>query len=205
VRNSVYHKLVLAALIGVFIICFAAPGFAFDKQRKGFILGFGLGPGYASYTETKDSSGTEVRSFDESKISFFSDFKIGYAPNNQWMVYWMSKGAWFGVDSSVVDEEVEDVMALGGVGGIGVTYFFRPEAKSLYVSAGVGFSSWSLPFEGNDPWTGIGFTGALGYEFSPNWTVEASFLMGKPSDETDEYKYDVDNMAFGLTINVLGY
>jgi len=205
VNNSVYHKLVLAALIAAFIFGFSAPGFAFDKVRKGFILGFGLGPGYDMYTETRDSSGTEVGKFDESKISLFSDFKIGYAPSNQLMVYWMSKGAWFGVDSTIIDDEMDEVSILGGVGGLGATYFFRPEAPSLYISAGVGFSSWSLPFEGSDPWTGLGMAGSIGYEFAPNWTVEASVLWGQPSNETDDYKKDVDNMAIGLTINVLGY
>jgi len=205
VRNSVYHKLVLAALIAVFVFGFAAPGFAFDKVRKGFILGFGLGPGYDMYTETRDSSGTEVKKFDESKISFFSDFKIGYAPSNQLMVYWMSKAAWFGVDSTTIDDEQEDVMTLGGVGGLGATYFFNPQAPSFFVSAGVGFASWSLPFEGTDPWVGLGAAGSIGYEFSPNWMIEASVLWGKPDDETDDYKHEVDNMAIGLTINVLGY
>ena len=204
-NNSVYHRLVLTALIAVFILGFAAPGFAFDKVIKGFILGFGLGPGYSSYTETRDSSGTEVKKFDDSKIAFFSDFKIGYAPSNQLMVYWMSKGAWFGVDSSIVDDDVDEATILGGVGGLGATYFLNPEAPSLYLSAGVGFSSWSLPFEGTDPWTGLGFAGAIGYEFSPNWTVEASVLWGKPDNELEDYKHEVDNMAFGLTINVLGY
>ena len=204
-RNSVYHKLVLAALIAVFIIGFTAPGYAFDKVRKGFILGFGLGPGYDTYTETRDSSGTEVGSFDDSKISLFTDFKIGYAPSNQLMVYWMSKGAWFGVDSTIIDDEVDEVSILGGVGGLGLTYFLQPEAPSLFITAGVGFSTWSLPFEGTDPYTGLGIAGALGYEFSTNWTLEASVLWGKPKKDLDMYENSVDNMAFGLTINVLGY
>ena len=204
-KNSVFQTLILTAVMVIFILGLATPGFAFDKSRKGFILGFGLGPGYAKYTETKDSSGTEVRSFDEGKISLFSDFKIGYAPSEKLMVYWMSKGAWFGVDSTVIDEDKETVSILGGMGGLGVTYFFSQEVPSFYVSAGVGFSSWSLPFEGTDPWTGIGAAGSIGYEFSRNWMLEASVLYGKPKHDIDVYSYEVKNIAFGLTINVLGY
>lgn len=204
-RNSVFNRLILAALVAIFILGFASPGFAFDKMRKGFILGFGLGPGYDKFTEARDSSGTEIRSFDEGKVSLFSDFKIGYAPSEKLMVYWMSKGAWFGVDSTIIDEKKETVSILGGVGGIGVTYFLSSETPSFFVSGGVGFSSWSLPFEGSDPWTGIGAAGSIGYEFTRNWTLEASVLYGKPKHEIDVYKDEAKNMAFGLTINVLGY
>lgn len=208
-RSTSRNRLLLTALLTLFLLALSTSGFAWDKQRKGFILGIGMGPGFASYSETKDSADQNLASYDGSKFSFFSDFKIGYAPSNNLMVFWLSKGAWIGVDStSQLDEKgkpFSDITALAGVGGLGVTYFLKPQAPSLFITGGAGFSAWSLPFEGTDPWTSIGIAGAIGYEFSDNWCVEASVLWGKPKDELLDIKSSVDVFAFGLTINVIGY
>jgi hypothetical protein len=130
------------------------------------------------------------------------------------MVYWMSKVAWFGTEFSVqtyydpekkLDLEYQDITLAAGVGGVGASYFFRPQAPSIYVTAGAGFSAWTLPFEGSDPWGGFGAAGAIGYEFTRNWSVEAAVLYGKTESDNVEIKYDSDFFAVGLTINVTGY
>ena len=208
-RNFLYHRLVLVSLIAVFI---TGNVYAFDKERKGFMVGIGLGPGFSSYKEKADSAGTAT--FDKSKsgLAFFSDFKIGYAPSNNLMIYWMSKGSWFGIKkSSIIDktddknQPYEDVTALAGVGGLGITYFLKPQPPSLFVSVGGGFSAWSLPFEDTDAWTGIGVAGGLGYEFAKNWNLELSALWGKPKHDAGGVESTADPLAVGLTINVLGY
>jgi len=216
-RSISYHRLVLAALVMIFIIGAATPGFAFDKERKGFILGFGLGPGFTSYSETRVETGVDDVTKDGGKLSIMSDLKIGYAPSNQLMVYWFSKVNWYGVDTSVemyFDRDKDayipynDVTLLSGVGGLGVTYFLNPEASSLYLSAGVGLSAMSLPFEGTDTRTGLGIMGSIGYEFSPTWCMEASVIYGDTKRDLTEgnYKeYNGDFLGIGLTINVLGY
>nr|MBN2276278.1 hypothetical protein [candidate division Zixibacteria bacterium] len=216
-RKSMYHRAVLVALVMAFIFGMAAPGFAFDKERKGFILGFGLGPGFTSYSETRVESGQDDVTQDGSKFSFLSNFKIGYAPSNQLMVYWLSNVAWYGIDTSVEmyydgDKEsylpYNDVTLLSGVGGIGVTYFFRPKAPSIFVTAGAGLSAMSLPFEGTDTRTGLGISGGIGYEFARNWCLEASVIWGDAKRTLEESEYDEYNgdfLGFGLTINVLGY
>jgi hypothetical protein len=190
----------------------ATDAFAFDKQRKGFILGMGLGPGYTSCTESEDSSGQEVFSESKSKFAFFTDFKIGYAPSNKLMIYWLSKGAWFGrkdtlesIQDGVVTPREEDITVLTGIGGLGITYFFRPKSPSLFITVGGGFSAWTYPFQGTDPWTGLGFAGGLGYEFRENYTVEISALYGQPSRDEDVYKFGADLFSVGVTLNVVGY
>jgi len=198
------QKIVLMALIAAFILTTASGVAAFDKQRKGFILGFGIGPGVASFTETLDSADVE-ETFEESKFGFTTDFKIGYAPSEKLMVYWMSKVVWVGKDDTVVTDIDESITAVTGVGGVGLTYFLKPEAPSLFISLGVGLGVWSYPFEDYDPLTGLGITGGFGYEFSPNWSLEASILYGKPSGDDVEWKYTSDFISAGLTINVTGY
>jgi hypothetical protein len=203
--GMLHYKTLLAAIFMLIFLGMAASAFGWDKERKGFILGVGMGPGFSSFSETADSSGTEIFSSDNSKFAFFSDFKMGYAPNNKVMIYWMSKGAWAGTDTSAIDLEAEDVTTLAGVGGLGITYFFRPQAPSLFVTTGVGFAAWSLPFKGSDPWTGFGLAGGFGYEFATNWNLEASVLWGKSKSEGTLVESEVDNLAFGIAINVLGY
>ncbi|UCD94458.1 MAG: hypothetical protein JSU69_11980 [Candidatus Zixiibacteriota bacterium] len=203
--KTLRFRILLTAIFMLIIFGTAISAYGWDKQRKGFILGVGMGPGFSSFTEKTDSSGTEIFSSDKSKFAFFSDFKMGYAPNNKLMIYWLSKGAWAGTDTSAIDPEQEDVTTLAGVGGLGITYFFRPEAPSLFVTTGVGFAAWSLPFKDSDSWTGFGFAGGLGYEFATNWNIAASLLWGKSKSDETFQNSEVDNLAFGLTINVIGY
>lgn len=202
-RGFSYYRVALTALVCILVLGIASNASAWDKERRGFILGIGMGPGYSSYTDTRDSSGQEIFSANESKFAFLSDFKIGYAPNNKLMVYWLSKVAWFGKNDSTTD--YQDNTIASGVGGLGISYFLKPQAPSLFVTAGAGFSAWSIPFEGTDPWTGIGFAWGLGYEFSTNWNVEANVVLGKPKDEVGNIKSSASVFSFGLAFNVIGY
>lgn len=204
-------KAMLSALIACLILFITIDAFAFDKERKGFILGFGLGPGYSTYSEIISLSSTGAQQSDESlnKVSLFTDFKIGYAPSNQLMIYWMSKVGWFGredtIHSTTGGPRKEDVTVAIGVGGVGVTYFFQPKAPSIFVSAGGGFSARSYPFKGYEPWLSYGLAGSVGWEFKENWALELSAIWGKPTHDIAEYNYSSSFTGVGLTINVLGY
>ncbi len=201
-----------AALL-FFIVCFVltmtVDVFAFDKERKGFILGFGLGPGYCDYSQTIDTA-TGARIDDEnlSKMAFFTDFKIGYAPSNQLMIYWLSKVNWFGREDTIqttTSTRKEAITVANGVGGLGITYFFKPEAPSVYITIGGGFSTRSEPFRGTDPWWAYGLAGSVGWEFQTNWSLELSAIWGRPTHDIPEYDYSAYFTSIGLTINVLGY
>jgi hypothetical protein len=202
-----------AALLVFIILCFVLTmtvnSFAFDKERKGFILGFGLGPGFSSYSQTIDSTGgKQIDDESLSKAALFTDFKIGYAPSNQLMIYWLSKVNWFGREDTIqttTSTRKEAITVANGVGGLGITYFFKPKAPSIYVTVGGGFSARSEPFRGTDAWLSYGFAGALGWEFQQNWALELSALYGKPTHSASPYDYDANFTGIGLSINVLGY
>ncbi|MFH2036951.1 MAG: hypothetical protein ABIJ45_11150 [Candidatus Zixiibacteriota bacterium] len=254
------HKLVLFLTVFVLIFAFTLSANAFDKRRKGFILGIGLGPGYNSRTVTINSnelmdddvtqmalsdisSNTIVLdtalastfsdlSVEESfsKFAFTTNFKIGYAFSDKFMVYWNNSVSWFSntEDSIYIDSVVstdisgadstyykyihlnksKDKKSLAiGVGGIGATYFLQPKAPSLFFNLGVGFSTQSYPFKGTDPDVGLGINGGIGYEFSPNWSLELVFLYAQPNGDTDArpVTYETNSMSVGLVMNVLGY
>jgi len=198
----------LVVIILCFVLTMAVNGFAFDKERKGFILGFGLGPGFSSYSQSIDSVSVGIDSEDLSKVALLTNFKIGYAPTNQIMVYWMSKVNWFGREDTVqttTSTREETITAANGVGGLGITYFFRPKAPSLYLTAGGGFAVRSEPFRGTDSWMSLGLAGAIGWEFKPNWGLELSAIWGEPTHEDAPYEYQANFLGVGLSINVLGY
>lgn len=206
-KFSLGNILIVVMVLSIVLVS-ASGTFAFDKQRKGFVLGMGLGPGFSSYTKVTDSSGTQIYSDKQSKVGVFTDFKLGYAPSNHLMIYWMSKVAWTGRNDTLQQDtssREEDVTVATGVGGIGVTYFFSAQSPSIFVSVGVGFVGWAYPFEDRDFWTGIGFTGGVGWEFRPNWVLEASVLMGTPKYEDGPYEYSVDILSAGLTFSIIGY
>jgi hypothetical protein len=261
-RATLIHKTLTIFVIVVLIFVMAGSVSAFDKKRKGFILGFGLGPGFNSRTLTSTLNVTNVsgigfesdaikyedksdlhlinkESLDESfsKFAFVTNFRIGYAFSDKLMVYWSQSVAWFNnndyitaiqqvdvvdttfdgetivsVDTSQynyvsIDKDKDEITMAIGVGGIGATYFFKPKSPSLFVNLGVGLSTRSYPFWGTDPWVGLGFSGGIGYEFSPNWSTELTFFWAAPKGDTDEepLKYENNSIALGLTINVLGY
>ncbi|MBP2681376.1 MAG: hypothetical protein H6Q78_1239, partial [Candidatus Krumholzibacteriota bacterium] len=73
----------------VAVTLFATSVHAFDGNRKGFILGGGLGPGWTSYAQGYgDSFDGEDTSARETKFGLATDFKIGGGINEKIMVYY---------------------------------------------------------------------------------------------------------------------
>jgi hypothetical protein len=67
----------------VFVFC-STTVFAFDDERKGFILGAGVGGGFLSHSFIEGQ-------FTQSDVVFLTDFKIGGAPSNILEVYFIAK------------------------------------------------------------------------------------------------------------------
>jgi len=185
----------------------ACPAQAFDGQRKGFILGGGAGLGLTSFNQ---EIGLGYRGYHESyesdrenKGTVMTDFKIGYAWDNSWAIYYTSKVSWFGIENTYGD----DVTIANGLGAAAVAYWFKPQAPSGFVTGGLGYSTWSLPFEDNssDAWLGGGLFMGGGYEFSRHWSVEGYLAWGKPNDTEWGVEVSAHTFSIMLTVNVLGY
>jgi len=192
----------IAPVALVVILCSTTVAGAFDGERQGFIIGAGVGAGLTTYTQTISYEGFSWTSDRESELPIMTDFKIGYAPSDFLEIYWMNKVSWFGFENAFGD----DVTIANGLGGLGVTYFFEPVAPSLFLTGGIGFSSWTTPFEEDaDTWYGLGLTTGAGYEFAPHWCVEGSACWGNPSTEESGIDFTTDALSLKLTINVVGY
>ncbi len=174
--KKVFWVLILSLLV-------SSAAWGFDGQRKGFVLGGGLGLGMTSFQE--ELGGYK---FDRiNKFAAMTDFKIGYAPNPQWEIYYSDKSSWFDVGSAI---------ALHGLGTAAINYYWKPSAPTFYVSGGLGFSTISTPFENNtDTDIGVGFFAGAGYEFVKHFAVQFDFMFGMPQESSG----GVDYTFTGLT------
>jgi hypothetical protein len=201
------RKALIWALVCLSLCLVAGPAQAFDGQRKGFILGVGAGLGHTSFTqeETVDYWGysESVESDREDKAGVMTDFKIGYAWDNYWAVYYTAKVSWFGMENVYG----EDVTIANGLEAVALTHLFKPQAPSWFVAGGLGYSTWGLPFEDNPPdtWYGPGLFMGGGYEFSRHWSVEGYLAWGKPNDTEWGVEVSAHTFSIMLTVNVLGY
>jgi opacity protein-like surface antigen len=157
-------RILLTAIMVCFIIGMTSQAQAFDGNRKGFILGLGLGYGQSTFA---------VSAYDitvsTSYSGFCSDFRIGYAPSEQVMLYWNSKVAWI--------TEFDDLITYG-LGGLGGAYYLKPEGPSFYFTGLIGFSSLTNISEASSSETGSGMGIGAGYEFSNHYSVEANYVFG---------------------------
>lgn len=180
----------LAAVITVAtVIVTATSVFALDGTRKGFVIGFGVGPGMTSYT-VEDSDR-------ESKFAAATDFKIGGGISEKLLVYYENRVSWFSHDLPT-----ESVTAANGIGLAGVSYYFKADVPSFYVLGSVGLSSWSYPFEStSDTWAGFGVSAGAGYEFAKHFSAEATVNWGNPGKDN----VTVNALSVLVTVGALAY
>ena len=190
-------------LVVAWLALAAIPAEAFNNQRKGFVLGAGLGAAGTTFSQELKENGTLAEETDsETKPSVLSDFKIGFGPSDQMLIYYFSHVTWFSIENVFEN----DVTIANGVGGLGVTYFLRPQAPCWFVEGGIGFASWATPFEENSrSMTGFGIWLGAGHEFSRHWMVEVSVGSGNPSDEEYDLKATTKATTIGISVNYLGY
>jgi hypothetical protein len=147
---------------------------AFDGERKGLVIGVGVGPGLISVEDDKN-------------IGFMADVEIGYALNNQFQIQLVNKTAWYSaywvVDYSWMYQWVKKAKytTVQGLSGLGATYFFQPEAPSLYLIGGIGMAYTWAPGVDAESYTGIGLCFGGGYEFARYWRAESNVTWGKPT------------------------
>ncbi len=167
--------------------------------RSGFIIGIGLGFGSSTLSRSATSFSFGSNTFtsgggSNTETGLNGDFKIGHAPTDQVAIYLTGKATSYPSGSSGVSTFV-------GVGCIGGTYFFKPDAPSLFVSAGIGSSviQSSSDFSSASSSTrGFGAFVGGGYEFARHWDVELNLMFGSPQS-------DVSYFGFKVSINVLSW
>ena len=177
--------------------------------RHGFIIGFGVGPGYSHVNQTiKFGYYKFSGSIDKAAVS--TDFKIGFAANRQILVYWSARVSWFAdkigtlyynYSSGSYYMVAKDATFASGVGGVGISYYLRPTLPSLYFTGTLGYASFGTPFDDYDTEYGVGGAAGIGYEFAPHWTVEAIVVYGR----TTHKDLATNALSLKATINLLSF
>jgi hypothetical protein len=165
------------------VVCFCALGLLIGAdeawaQRRGFVLNLGLG---AAWTSLKP---TGFPGPSENKRALGSEFKIGYAPSDNLMIYYSNDAAFFGFNT---DPDEAELFTATGMSGVGGTYFLRTGVPSLFVHASVGLAALRTFYSDDteDSWSGGGVSFGGGFEFARHWTIDVDFLLTSVSDEFD--------------------
>lgn len=136
--------------------------------RKGFIIGLGAGVGMHRFTEPTifNFRGVPVGGGGTyNGVGLAWDFNIGYAPTDRLLIHY-TNAVQFGNDSNY------DIV---GLTGAGVTYAFKPTARSWYVSGAIGAATGAEVDLGSgrfgDVERGLAFSAGGGYEFARHWLL----------------------------------
>jgi hypothetical protein len=151
----------VATIVATLALATASDLFA---QRRGFIFGFGLGPGVTSATR----GGSKWSGW-----GLATDLKIGAQVSKSVQVYYLGRTNWF---------TPTDLVG-AGISALGVTYVL-PTAP-VHISGGLGLASW-LPVCvsecSNTTEAGLGLTGGVGWEFADPWLLDFALTYGAPGD-----------------------
>lgn len=163
-------RIISACLFALAALSAARSAEAFDGTRKGFVLGFGAGPGITSFSQIGGDFDPGVAK------SLVTVSRIGIGLSEQVLVYFGGNTSWF----PATDRSGDDAFVSYGVGLAGASWYLSARSPSPYVTGLVGIATWNRPFDDPDSQIGFGLGAGVGFEFSRHWSVEATVKWGRP-------------------------
>ena len=160
-------------------------GLSADDQKRGFIVGVGLGAGHVGYTSYWSWETWKSRAY-----AIAGNFKIGYAPSNSLELFVMSDGMFYR------REGAKDALAILGAG---LAKYLGHAGTGPYVTGGIGMSvlsrsSWDGSLE-----TGLGGLFGLGYEFVKHLSIQGDVFVASL------FRGNEKASGWRLTLNYLFY
>ncbi|HDL01414.1 MAG TPA: hypothetical protein ENH23_04195 [candidate division Zixibacteria bacterium] len=178
-------KYLISALL---FILLASSAWSFDGNRKGFVLGGGLGFAPTAKWEVDGAS-----FISESASGFGLNLLIGYAWDAKNMIVY--EGNVVGYKPSQLDVQLTQ-----GFNGAAWYHYFGETGKSFFTTVGLGIYMFEADgYDSND--AGGGALLGVGYEFSRHWQAAAYFSGGKTSDPVFDYKHN----SFSVLISGLAF
>ena len=210
-------------VLSIMAIALAVPGLAFDGERKGFILGGGIGPAFTSFHEEgkyEFYSPYGEYETDHSGIGLQYSVRAGYAPIDRLAFYAFGKDISFEYKGAVHHGDVElfedSQIYTTGFLGFGTMYFHKTAYPSFYTKGEVAYPVTNSSFiqpdfsfsKGGPP--GFSFCFGLGYEFARNWCAEldatwAETSGGYWSGYGSHLTYETSSYSIALTVNAFVY
>jgi hypothetical protein len=170
---------------------------AFDGHRKGFLIGFGLGTGITTRTNSEKYEFPYQQShtykYRTTRLAIMNDRKFGYAPSDLWEIYLTNKSAYWG---SFDDGD--------GVIGLGLTKMSAGQIPAKFYTFGIGIPhmrtiAWD--FDANN----FGLFGGWGYEFRKHLNMEFNLLYGHRVRHLSHETETDNNFAARFLLNILAY
>ncbi|MDH3892206.1 MAG: hypothetical protein OEV49_14100 [candidate division Zixibacteria bacterium] len=174
VSSIAYAVAAVLVTVGI-VLASAQPCSAFDRERNGFVLGFGAGPGFAKadYEDLDD--------LDEFGLQ--TNLVIGHGFSEKYMVYYTGLQFWgpifFGRRDGLLQRgDIQLVL----IPSAGIRYYLSQNSKSLFLGGGVGMSIMRNSNMGTFGLSGgAAFHGVAGYEFTQYVNVECIGLYSRAS------------------------
>ena len=158
----VFSRLSFLMIITCFLVLYPLTNTqAFDGKRKGFFLGVGTGAGI--------STQSKYDSYFYSRLDFILNYKLGYAPSEQLLLYLALRSSLDGGHTYNYYNEGEfhrkNLDDNNGTLGLGFM-LFPSRGNNLYFSGCFGLAA------GLEDSMGFGISGGVGYEVFPNLAVD---------------------------------
>lgn len=195
------NLLVSAALL---VLTLASSVFAFNGQRKGFVLGFGIGGGLVSWEQKLEGQSWAVQDDEDSEKrgAVLTDFELGYAPSDRLMIVYCNSVTWFRFQVGYKSFRT----VASPVTGARVTYFLQPQSPSAFVSGSIGLASLVTPFDSDyESADGVGGGIRIGYEWRRHVLLSLCANLGKVKDEYNFSEVKTTVWSVGLLIEALAY
>ena len=176
----------LLGILTVLTLVLTSSSFGFDGQRKGFVLGGGLGFSPAANWSVDVPTFLGTLNVGETNVGVSLNLVIGYAWDEQNMIVYEGNVA--GVSSDFFNQTLSQ-----GFNGAAWYHYYGLPGSSAFTTAGLGFYVFDGEnFTANDP--GVGILLGAGYEFARHWQVGGYFSFGKTSDvgiNFDHYHFSI--------------
>lgn len=200
-RSFIVHKSLVQVSSLVIAICLSIQtnALGFDGQRKGFIVGAGLGfsPSASWESEvTPFTAGSARFTIDESSSAAAAQFMIGYAVDNKNIIAFHNNLVSFSSRFFENDDIVQ------GISSISWFHYFRVAKHEVFLTAGFGPFIFDAGDAGQTESNEYGYVLGCGYEFARHFQIAAYYTSG---DTEDANNHDLAHKHFALLISVLAY
>ncbi len=201
------------SLVAGLTICVS--GESADAQRRGFVIGLGLGAGPVSQ---QIRTVTDVADEDAAAWGMATDFLVGAATSDRWTIYYTQKATWFRSFIPTRDALGNPVtlnrLVTSGFTGLGVSYAPEPNGR-FSVSAGTGVAWWAQVFEESTECLklplilpcfgamGGGLFAAGGYEIVRNVLLQLQYVWGTPVSDGTFLEATRQGSTLLLTVGLL--
>ena len=172
--------------------------YAFDGNRKGFILGGGVGwVPVAHWSADADFYGIGFGTHEESRLGYGLQFVTGGAFNEREALLFEVNIAAF--SSNLAHETIYQAF-MGAVW----YHYFGEVGNSFFTAAGLGFYTFQVgTYDATDP-GGAVITGG-GYEFAPHWQAGLYLSFGQSTDDIRSFHIHGNFEHANLSLLVSGF